>query len=73
MKDIFYQEPVSTYSSSELKAETPVSLIFAEYLQFFPCGLAHAIQLVPNIARARSVRALAVNPPAKPKNVIGQR
>ena len=58
MKDIFYQEPVSTYSSSELKVETPVSLIFAEYLQFFPCGLAHAFQLVPNIARVRSVRAL---------------
>ena len=58
MKDIFCQEPVSNYSSSELKVETRVSLIFAEHLQFFPCGLAPAIQLVPNIVLVRSVRAL---------------
>ena len=57
LKDILYQEPVSTYSSSDLKVETRVSLILVEHLQFLTCGLAHAIQLVPNIARTR-VRAL---------------
>ena len=58
LKDIFYQEAVSTYLSSKLKVEkTRVSLILVKHLQFLACGLAHAIQLVPNIARAR-VRAL---------------